>query len=58
MHGVDGLRRGVGRALAAGLDLRQAGAFEDLAKTLAPRFVVAAEQTAAARDHACVARAE
>ena len=58
MHGVERLRRGIRGALAHGVDLRQPGAVEDVGIALAQCLVVAAEEAAAARQHACVASAE
>jgi hypothetical protein len=58
MHGVARLRGRIGRALAATLDLREPGAAEDIGVALAAALVVAAEQAAAARDHAGIAGAE
>ena len=58
MHGVGGLRRRVRRALAAGFDLRQAGAVEDIGIALAAPFIVATEQAAAARNDSGIARTE
>src|SRR3984957_12158916 len=58
VHGIGGLRRRVSGALAAGFDLLQAGAAEDFGITLASHFIVATEQTTAARDHPGIARPE
>src|SRR6202040_4187934 len=58
VHGVGGLRGRIGGALAPSLDLREPGAAEDVGVALAAALVVAAEQPAAARDHAGIAGAE
>ena len=58
VHGVVRLRRRIRRAGAAGFDLLEAGAGEDLAIRFAAAFIVAAVQAAVARDHAGIARAE
>ena len=48
----------IGHAGALALDLRAAGAAEDIGVALAAALVVATEQAAAARDHAGIAGAE
>ena len=58
MHGIGGLRGRVGGALAAGIDLVQPGAAEDIRVALAAAFVIAAEETAVARGNAGIACTE
>src|SRR5690349_6321148 len=58
VHREVGLRTAVRGAAAAGLDLVQAGATEDVGVALAATFIVAAMQAAAARHDASVAGAE
>src|SRR5258706_14559873 len=58
MHGIGCLRAWVGGALAAGIDLAQPGAAEDIRVALAAAFIIAAEEATVPRGNAGIACTE